>query len=60
MIDVQKGELKLRVQDKEVRFTVFNAMRHLAKSDACMVIEAVEAIMSSQSGLINPLETSPV
>ena len=28
MIDVQKGELKLRVQDDEVRFNVFKAMRH--------------------------------
>ena len=35
MIDVQKGELKLRVQDDEVRFSVFNAVRHPTKSDAC-------------------------
>ena len=27
MIDVQKGELKLRVQDDEVRFSVFNVVR---------------------------------
>ena len=47
MIDVKKGELKLRVQDDEVRFSVFNVVRHLAKT-----------IVSSQSGLIDPLETS--
>ena len=28
LIDVQKGELKLRVQDDEVTFNVFKAMRH--------------------------------
>ena len=28
MIDVQKGELKQRVQDDEVRFRVFNAARY--------------------------------
>ena len=60
MIDVQKGELKLRVQDDEVRFSVFNAMRHPVESDACLMIEAMEAIVSSQSGLTDPLETSLV
>ena len=58
MIDVQKGELKLRVQDDEVRFSVFNAVRHPAKSDACFMIEAVEALVPSQSGLTDPLEAS--
>ena len=28
MIDVQQGELKLRVQDDEVKFNVFEAVRH--------------------------------
>ena len=35
LIDVQKGELKLRVQDNEVTFNVFKAMRHPTESDAC-------------------------
>ena len=56
MIYVQKGELKLRVQDDEVRFSVFNAVRHPTESDACFMIEAVEAIVPSQSGLTDPLE----
>ena len=60
MIDVQKGELKLRVQDDEVRFSVFNAVRRLVESDACFMIEAVEAIVPSQSGLIDPLKASLV
>ena len=60
MIDVQKGELKLRVQDDEVRFSVFNAMRHPTESDACFMIEVVEAIVPSHTGFTDPLEASLV
>ena len=60
MIDVQKGELKLRVRDNEVNFNVFKAMRHPTKSDACFLVEIVEVIMSNQSGPIDPLEASLV
>ena len=60
LIDVQKGELKLRVQDDEVTFNVFKAMRHPKESDACFLVETVEAIVSSQSGPTNPLEASLV
>ena len=34
MIDVQKGEMKLRVQDDEVKFSVFIVVRHPIESDA--------------------------
>ena len=60
MIDVQRGELKLRVQDDEVKFNVFEAVRHPVESDTCFIVETVEAIVSSQSGLTDPLETSLV
>ena len=60
MIDVQKGELKLRVQDDEVKFNVFEVVRHLVESDTCFIVEIVEAIVSSQSGLTDHLEASLV
>ena len=60
MIDVQMGELKLRVQEDEVKFNVFEAMRHPTESDTCFIVETVEAIVSSQSGLTDPLEASLV
>ena len=60
MIDVQRGELKLRVQDGEVKFNVFEAVRHPAESDTCLIIETVEAIVSSHGGPTDPLETSLV
>ena len=52
--------MKLRVQDDEVKFNVFEAVRHSTESDTCFTVEIVEAIVSSQSGLIDPLETSLV
>ena len=48
------------MQDDEVIFSVFNAVRHPAESDACFMIQAVEAIVPSHSGLIDPLEASLV
>ena len=60
MIDVQRGELKLRVQEDEVKFNVFEAVRHPAESDTWFMAEIVEAIVSSRSGLTDPLETSLV
>ena len=60
MIDVQRGELKLRVQEDEVKFNVFKAVRHPTESDTCFMAEIVQAIVSSQSGLTDPLEASLV
>ena len=60
MIDVQNGELKLRVEDDEVKFNVFEAVRHLEDSDTCFIVQTLEAIVSSQSGLTDPLEASLV
>ncbi|XP_024023283.1 uncharacterized protein LOC112092155 [Morus notabilis] len=35
LIDVQKGELRLRVQEEEVIFNVFNVPKYLQASDSC-------------------------
>ena len=58
LIDVQKGELRLRVQDEVVTFNVFNVIKHPMKSESCFRVEIVEAIVSSQKNHIDPLETS--
>ena len=57
LIDVQKGELRLRVQDEEVRFSVFRAIKHPAESDSCYRIENIEAIVSNHEDTDDPLET---
>ena len=58
MIDVQKGELKLRVQEEEVTFNVFNVIKHPHDTDSCFRVDMIEAIVSSQLVLSEPLETS--
>ena len=47
MIDVQKCELRLRVQEKEVTFNVFNAIKHPHDTDSCFQVDMLEAIVSS-------------
>ena len=58
MIDVQKGELRLRVQEEEVTFNVFNDIKHPHDNDSCFKVDVLEAIVSSQLGPSKPLETS--
>ena len=48
MIDVQKGELKLKVQEEEVTFNVFNAIKHPHDTNSCFRVDMLEAIVSSQ------------
>ena len=57
LIDVQKGELKLRVQE-EVTFIVFNVIKHLHDNDSCFRVDVIEAIVSNQLGHLELLETS--
>ena len=58
MIDVQKGELRLRVQEEEVTFNVFNAIKHQHDTDSCFRVDMLEATMFSQLVPSEPLETS--
>ena len=48
------------MQEDEVKFNVFEDVRHPAESDTCFMTEIVEAIVSSQSGITDPLEASLV
>ena len=58
LIDVQNGELILRVQEEEVTFSVFNAIKHPNDNEICFSVDLIEAIVSSQIGHSKPLETS--
>ena len=58
LIDVQEEELRLRVQDEEVKFSVFRAIRHPTESDSCYRIETIEAIVSNHEDTDDPLKTS--
>ena len=48
------------MQQDEVKFNVFEAVRHPAESDTFFIVKILEAIVSSQSGLTDPLEASLV
>ena len=50
----------MRVQNEEVKFNVFEAVRHPTESDACFMMETVKAIVFSHIGPTDPLETSLV
>ena len=43
-----------------MKFSVFDAIRHPEENDSCVMIETMEAIVSSHSSLTDPLETSLV
>ena len=58
LIDMKKGELRPRVQEEVITFNVFNAFKHLHENDSCFNVDAIEAIVSSQVGSTDPLETS--
>ncbi|XP_060961611.1 uncharacterized protein LOC133031876 [Cannabis sativa] len=58
LIDVQKGELKLRVQVEEVVFNVLKAMTYPKASDNCLFIDLIDTIVSEKKLLDDPLELS--
>ena len=58
LIDVQQRELGLRVQEEEVTFRAFNAIKHLHDNDSCFGVNVIEAIVSNQLGHSKPLETN--
>ncbi|XP_038874883.1 uncharacterized protein LOC120067386 [Benincasa hispida] len=42
LIDVQKGELTIRVDDQEVKFNVFNALKYPSDMESCQYIEELQ------------------
>ncbi|XP_063949964.1 uncharacterized protein LOC135152790 [Daucus carota subsp. sativus] len=48
LIDVQKGELTMRVQDQSVTFKVFNAMKFPTDEEECFKVEPLEAVEKSE------------
>ncbi|KAF7814830.1 uncharacterized protein G2W53_028799 [Senna tora] len=47
IIDVQKGELKMRVQDEEVTFNVFKAMKLPDEPEECFKVNVIEFSINS-------------
>lgn len=45
LIDVQKGKLILRVQDEQVTFNVFEAIKYPSEQDDCFQIDVVDRLV---------------
>ncbi|XP_062114067.1 uncharacterized protein LOC133825091 [Humulus lupulus] len=58
LIDVQKGELRLRVQGDEVVFNVFKALKYPSTSDSCFNISVLEEQEEGIKSIEDPLELS--
>ncbi|KAL5558512.1 hypothetical protein UlMin_034723 [Ulmus minor] len=48
LIDVQKGELTMRVQDEQVTFNVFQSMKFPSDVDECSAISLVDSLVVEQ------------
>jgi len=48
MIDMDKGKLKVCVQDEEVSFNVFDAMKHPSDSKGCFRLDVLDRICEEQ------------
>ncbi|XP_062102847.1 uncharacterized protein LOC133813268 [Humulus lupulus] len=48
LIDVQKGELTMRMNDQQVAFNVFNAMRFPDDIDECSSLSVIDAIVAEK------------
>ena len=49
LIDVQKGELTMRVNDQEVTFNVFNALTYIDEgSEDCSFVRTIDSLVQKQ------------
>lgn len=46
LIDVEKRELALRVQDQEITFNIFRALKFTNEDDECFVMSVVSGVTS--------------
>ncbi|PIN26423.1 DNA-directed DNA polymerase [Handroanthus impetiginosus] len=56
LIDVQKGELTMRVQDQQITFNVFKAMKFPNESDECFSVSLVDNLAGNESIAKQPLD----
>ncbi|XP_075473338.1 uncharacterized protein LOC142504345 [Primulina tabacum] len=60
LLDVQEGKLRLRVEEEEITFDVFNALKHTLRTDNCFRIDALDSLVSNfvQDVVKDPLEAT--
>ncbi|KAF7814045.1 uncharacterized protein G2W53_028014 [Senna tora] len=60
IIDVQKGELTMRVQDQEVKFNVFKAMKLPGETEECFHVNVVDCSVQDDELKYHPIDPSGV
>ncbi|XP_062113744.1 uncharacterized protein LOC133824780 [Humulus lupulus] len=60
LIDVQKGELRLRVQGNEVVFNVFKSLKYPSATDSCFSVRVLEEQGEAVKSIEDPHELSLV
>ncbi|XP_022149795.1 uncharacterized protein LOC111018140 [Momordica charantia] len=58
LVDVQKGELMIHVQDHEVKFSVYDSMKLPAESEECSVLKILNEALIGESNAEAMLEHS--
>ena len=48
LINMQKGELTMRVLDQDVTFNIFNAMKVPMENEECLKVEMVNSVVTSE------------
>ena len=48
MIDVQQGNLILRINDEQVTFNVFKSMKYSSGTDTCFKIDAIDQFVDEK------------
>ncbi|PIN19259.1 DNA-directed DNA polymerase [Handroanthus impetiginosus] len=56
LIDIQKGELTMRVQDQQITFNVFKAMKFPNESDKCFDVSLFDNLAGNESIVEQPLD----
>ncbi|KAF7839265.1 uncharacterized protein G2W53_007747 [Senna tora] len=60
IIDVQKGDLTMRVQDQEVKFNVFKAMKLPGETEECFHVNVVDCSVQDDELKYHPIDPSEV
>jgi hypothetical protein len=58
LIDVQKGELTMRVQDQEVTFNVFKAMKFPREGEECFRVDVIDNVL--ENNIIDIIKEDPL
>lgn len=57
LIDVQKGQLTLRINEKEIRFNIYKAMKMMDEPEVCKRIDMVQTCIQEVLKIEEPIDS---